>query len=112
LLQASVDPGRGGRVFAEGRTTFFRGDLRVRPRIEAWAIGPRQSEATPSRGLPGYVTFAAGLQLALGDAVLLIEGRNLENRARPQTWVDTATGTEALGPGRDLRTTFTWRLWD
>jgi hypothetical protein len=111
-LQASVDPGRGGRAFAEGGTTFFRGDLRVRPRIEAWAIGARQSEATPSRALPGYVTFAAGLQLAMGDAVLLFEGRNLEDRARPQTWVDTATGVEALGPGRELRTTFTWRLWD
>jgi hypothetical protein len=111
-LQASVDPGRGGRVFAEGGVALFQGDLRVRPRVEAWAIGPRQSEASPSRALPGYVTFAAGLELSLADAVLLIEGRNLEDRARPQTWVDTATGAEALGPGRELRTTFTWRLWD
>jgi hypothetical protein len=111
-LQPWVDPGRGGRVFAEARVALFQGDLRIRPRIEVWGIGPRESEATPSRALPGYVTFAAGLELNLADAVLLIEGRDLEDRARPQTWVDAATGAEALGPGRELRTTFTWRLWD
>ncbi len=111
-LQPWVDPGRGGRVFAEAGMALFQGDLRIRPRVEAWAIGPRESEASPSRALPGYVSFAAGLELTLGDAVLLIEGRSLEDRARPQTWVDAATGTEALGPGRELRTTFIWRLWD
>jgi hypothetical protein len=111
-LQPWVDPGRGGRVFVEARASLFQGDLHVRPRIDAWAVGPRESEAAPSRALPGYVTFAAGLQLTLADAVLLIEGRNLEDRARPQTWVDLSTGSEALGPGRELRTTFTWRLWN
>jgi hypothetical protein len=111
-LQSWVDPGRGGRIFAETRVALFQGDLRIRPRIEAWAIGPRESEATPSRALPGYLTLAAGLELGLADAVLLIEGRNLEDRARPQTWVDAATGAEALGPGRELRGTFTWRLWN
>jgi len=111
-LQPWVDPGRGGRVFVEARVALLQGDLRVRPRVEAWAIGPRESEALPSHALAGYVTFATGLELTLADAVLLIEGRNLEDQARPQTWVDSATGTEALGPGRELRVTFTWRLWD
>jgi hypothetical protein len=111
-LQPAVDPGRGGRAFVEATATMFQGDLRARPRIEAWGVGPRESEAAPSRALPGYVTFTAGLELSLADAGLLIEGRNLEGRARPQTWVDPITGTEALGPGRELRLTFTWRFWD
>lgn len=111
-LQPWVDPGRGARVFVEGRAAFFQGDLRIRPRVEAAGVGPRESEAVPERALPGYVTFAAGLELALADAALLIESRNLEDRARPQTWVDSATGTEALGPGRELRFTFIWRFWD
>ena len=111
-LQPRVDPGRGGRAFAEAEAALFRGDLRVRPRGDVWWVGPRESEAFPSRTLPGYVTFAASLQVSLGDAVVLVEGRNLEGRARPQTWVDGATGLEALGSGRELRSTLTWRLWN
>jgi hypothetical protein len=111
-IQPWVDPGRGGRAFAEVHFALFQGDLHVRPRIEAWGIGPRESEASPSRRLPSYVTYAAGLELTLADVVVLIEGRNLENRARRQTWVDSATGVEALGPGRELRTSILWRLWN
>jgi hypothetical protein len=111
-LQPWVDPGRGGRVFVEAAFSLFQGDLHVRPRIDAWAVGPRESEAALSRALPGYVTFAAGLQLTLAEAVVLIEGRNLEDRAREQTWVDASTGSEALGSRREIRTTFTWRLWN
>ena len=110
--QPRVDPERGGRAYAEAEVTWFGGDLRVRPRGDVYWIGPRESEANPSRGLPGYVTFAAGLQVSLADAVVLIEGRNLEDRARPFTWVDGVTGREALGPKRELRATLTWRLWN
>ena len=111
-LQPWVDPGRGGRGFLEARFSVFGGDLRLRPRVEAWAVGPRESEAVPSRTLPGYVTAAAGIEVAIAEAVVLLEGRNLEDRAQPQTWVDRATGGEALGPGLELRLTLTWRLWD
>ena len=111
-LQPRVDPGRGGRGFTEARFTLFRGDLHVRPRLEAGAIGPRASEATPSRAIPGFVTLSAGLELQLEDAVVLIEGRNLGGQVRSQVWVDPSTGVEALGSGRELRTTLTWRLWD
>jgi hypothetical protein len=92
--------------------TLFQGDLRIRPRVEANGIGPRESEAVAAHTLPGYVTFGAGVALTLADAELLFEGRNLEGRARPQTWVDSATGTDAIGPGRELRATFTWRFWN
>jgi len=111
-LQPRVDPGGGGRVYLEARARFFQGDLRVRPRIEASGIGRRESEAVAAHSLPGYVTLGAGLELTLADAALLLEGRNLEGRARPQTWVDSATGSDALGPGRELRATFTWRFWN
>jgi hypothetical protein len=110
--QAMVDPGRGGRAFAEANVALFQGDLVVRPRIEVAAVGPRQSEAVPSRPIPGYATWTGKLQLTLADAVLMIEGRNLEGRVRPDTWIDSSTGLEALGPGRELRFTFSWRLWD
>jgi hypothetical protein len=112
VLQPQVDPARGGRVSLEAGVTLFGGDLRVRPRIEAWVVGPRESEATPSRSLPGYGLLGASLELTLADASLWVEGRNLGDHRTVQTWVDAATGGEAPGPGRELRATLVWRLWD
>ncbi len=111
-LQPQVDPGRGGRLSAELGFKLFQGDLVLRPRLEAWAVGPRESEATPSRALPAYGTTGAALELTLADMTLLIEGRNLADRRATRTWVDTITGFEASGPGRELRATLVWRLWD
>jgi len=111
-LQPQVDPSRGGRVLAELGFKLFQGDLAVRPRLEAWAVGPRESEATPSHPLPAYVSMRAALELTLADATLLIDGRNLADRRAARTWVDTITGIEASGPGRELRVTLIWRLWD
>ena len=112
ILQPQVDPSRGGRVLAELGFGLFHGDLAVRPRIEAWAVGPCESEATPSRLLPAYGTLRAALELTLADATLLIEGRNLADRPATRTWVDTITGIEASGPGREVRATLIWRLWN
>jgi hypothetical protein len=111
-IQPLVDPARGGRVVAAAQMHFFQGDLGVRPRAEAWLFGPRESEASPAHVLPGYVTATVALELTIADAMVTIEGRNLEDQPRPQTWVDSSTGVEALGPGREIRTTLTWRLWD
>lgn len=111
-LQPDVDPGRGGRVVADLGFKLFQGDLVLRPRVEAWGVGPRESEATPSRRLPSYGTFGAALEVTLADATVLIEGRNLADRPATRTWVDTITGIEASGPGRELRATLIWRLWD
>ncbi len=111
-LQPQVDPARGGRVFAELSFRLFKGDLAVRPRLEAWAVGARESEASPSRPLPGYGILGAALELTIADAALLIEGRDLADRRGRRTWVDSVTGIEALGPGRELRVGLNWRLWD
>lgn len=111
-LQAQVDPGLGLRARLGTRFSAFTGDLGVRLRVEAAAVGPRESEATPVRRLPGYVTFGAGASLTLADAVFTIELLNLEDRRRPQVWIDWATGVEALGPGRMMRAVLTWRLFD
>jgi hypothetical protein len=110
--QPQVDASRGGRALAEFGFRLFQGDLAVRPRLEVWAVGPRESEATPSRPLPAYGALGAALELTLADATVLIEGRNLADRRATRTWVDTSTGSEALGPGRELRATLSWRLWD
>jgi len=110
--QPQVDPSRGGRALAEFGFGLFQGDLAVRPRLEVWAVGPRESEATPSRPLPGYGTIGAALELTLADVTVLIEGRNLADRRATRTWLDTITGFEASGPGRELRATLSWRLWD
>lgn len=111
-LQPQVDPARGGRVAADLTFRVFQGDLVVRPRLEAWAVGARESEASPSRSLPGYGILGAALELTIADATLLIQGRDLADRRGLRTWVDSATGIEAPGPGRELRVALNWRLWD
>lgn len=105
-----VDPGQGGLAFAEGSVRMFGGDLLLRPRVAAASIGPRTSEL--GTRLPGFVSWNALLQVTLADATMLIEGRNLTDEARPLVWMDGATGVEAVGPGREIRFTFSWRLWN
>lgn len=111
-VQAQVDPARGGRALIEAGFAMFGGDLRVRPRCEVWAVGPRESEAVPSRALPGYGIVNGALELTVADATVLVEGRNLADHRTARTWVDTATGGEAPGPRREFRMTLVWRLWD
>jgi hypothetical protein len=111
-LQPQVDPARGGRALIEAGFSLFGGDLQVRPRCEVWAVGPRESEAVPSRALPGYGLLTGALELTVADATVLIEGRNLGDHRTVRTWVDSATGVEAPGPGRELRMSLIWRLWD
>jgi hypothetical protein len=111
-LQPQVDPSRGGRAMAELGFRLFQGDLAVRWRVDGWVVGPRESEALPSRVLPGYGTVGAALELTLADATVLVEARNLADRRAPRTWIDGITGLEAVGPGREVRVTLFWRLWD
>lgn len=110
--QPRVDPGTGGRAFVEGRVRLFTGDLGVRLRGEAEAVGARESDGPAPRRLDGYVTGAASAIVTLGDAVFSLRLRNLEDRRRAQVWMDRATGREALGPGREMLFTFTWRLFN
>ncbi len=111
-IQPRVDPPAGGRAFVEGRFSLFEGDLGVTLRGEADAIGPREAETAPVRRLEGYATFGAAVVLTLADATITVRARNLEDRQREQTWVDSATGRPALGPGRETRMALTWRLFD
>lgn len=111
-IQPKVDPGIGGRAFAQAGGRFFAGDLGFTLRLEAAAVGERESEASPSRLLPAYTTFGATMIFTLADVVVTIRGVNLEDRRQPLTWVDPTTGVEALGAQREMVFTLTWRLFN
>ena len=123
--QPLVDPGYAATSFAEWKFSAFQRDLGVTLRASVGAVGPRESQGDfqfgydPAGGsgtiiaplyLPGYLTAGASAILTLADAVLTVRVRNLEDRRRPEIWFDTATGFEALGPGREWRTALTVRL--
>lgn len=110
--QARVDPAAGGRAGAEYRRRWFQDDLETRFRAEVAMVGERESEAPVPRRLPAFATFSAGVVLGLGDVVMVVDVRNLEDERRLQAWVDPVTGTEAPGPGREYRVTLSWRLFD
>jgi hypothetical protein len=111
-IQPLVDPGHGGRARADWTFLAFKGDLGVRVGADVAGLGKRESEGSPPRTLPGYVTYGASVVLALEDVRVTLRALNLEDVRRPETWVDPATGVEALGPGRELRFVLTWRLFD
>ena len=110
--QPLVDPGHGARAWAEGGGRFFSGDLGVALRLEAAMVGPRESEASPSRRLDGYVTLGATVTFTLVDVIVTVAGRNLEDEIHPLTWVDPSTGLEAIGARREMVFTLTWRLFN
>ena len=79
------------------------------PRAAPAAAGP------PAKVLR-YAVSTAGLLFTLEDAVITIRFRDLENRSAIEPWEDTSTvignqqGTEALGPGREIRFALTLNL--
>ena len=101
--QGRVDPAVTGRAWAGFSFRAFTGDLGVNLRAELDAIGPRATDETTPRPLPGFASSAAAVRLMLGDVVVTVGARNLEDRRRPDVWIDPATGQPALGPGRELR---------
>lgn len=110
--QPQVDPSWGARAFAGGRFTAFKGDLGVALRAEAEWVGERETEEATPRRLSAFTSFGATAVLTLADAALTLRARNLEDRPREATWIDPATGRPALGPGLEVRGTFTWRLFN
>jgi hypothetical protein len=110
-VQAQVDPGFGARAGLETRFTLFQGDLGVTLRAEAAAVGSRENEATLAR-LPGYVTSGATASIVLGDAVIVLRGRNLENTPHEETWLDPRDQSVAKGPRREVTFSLTWRLFN
>ena len=65
----------------------------------------------PGRLAP-ITSYGAAAMLTLSDAIFTLRARNLEDRPQPQTWIDPVTGRPALGPGLEVRGTFTWRLFN
>lgn len=106
------DPANGARGEVEYRFALFGGDLGVGLRGGGAWIGPRESFVFEFRDLPGYVTSEAALTLALGQAWVVVHGRNFENRRHAQPWPDTFDLTEALSTGRELRFLLTVRLFN
>ncbi len=111
-LQPNLDPGYGARSEVEARFQLFRGDLGVRLRLGADLVGSRDSEASPSRPLEGYVTSHAAAVFTVADFRLALLFRGLENRPQPQSWISSRTGREAMGPGLENVVRMDWRLFD
>ncbi len=110
--QPNVDPGYGGRGFVQGGFRVFANDLAVTVRLEGAGIGPRESEAVPSRTLPAFGTFDAVISATLADAIVTFTMRNLADQAQREVWIDPRTGVEALGPGSEMRFALSWRLFN
>lgn len=113
--QANVDPDAGARAMLGGRWHPFRGDLGIEAWVGSDVVGPRSSEISGLR-LPAYAVSSAGLLFTLEDAVITIRFRDIENRSAIEPWEDTSSvignqrGTEALGPGREIRFALTLNL--
>lgn len=106
----AVDPSFGMRAESGYRMSFFEGDLGVFARLGAEAVGPRESEALEARELPAHVTSYASAAVTLADAVIALCVRNLEDRIREETWLDSATLSEAVSAGREFRFMVTLKL--
>jgi len=105
------EPDQGGRGWIEGRHAFFKRDLGVRLRLEAAEVGARDSKTGGiETRLPSYWTGSASVILRLSDVTGIFSWQNLENVRHPESWIDPQTGDLALGPGRQFRLSFTWRL--
>jgi hypothetical protein len=111
-LQPAVDPTSGFRAWTETGFRLFTGDLGLVLRLDAAGVGARESESVTPTRLPSYVTFGASVQLSLGDALVVIRLRNLEDVAHAEPWIDLNTGREALGPGREFVLALTWKMFD
>jgi hypothetical protein len=115
--QPRVDPAVGARLALSTGTRLFQGDLALRLRIEGAAVGARDLEHSAYDGvaprvLPAHGTLSASLCATLGDVQFGFRAERLEDRRRPQVWIDPATGAPALGPGRELVFELVWPLFD
>jgi hypothetical protein len=111
-IQPAVDPPYGGRAGLGLGLGLFQKELNLVLRAEVEGVGPRESEAAPPRRLDAYATYTLAATFTLGDAELTFRALNLEDHVRPQTWIDPATGREALGVGREFRIGFVWKIYN
>ncbi len=117
LAQPSVDPTIGGSVGATAGFRLFTGDMAIRLRADASWVGARWTEALVSgfedRELPGYATFGAGAQIAVGDVTMLMRLDGIENERRTLSWLDQGASPDlvlARDSGRRFRFELTWPL--
>jgi hypothetical protein len=121
--QPLVDPGYGLASWASWSFKAFGGELGVTLRGEVDAVGSRENEPNVPAGAtdspdaiapssPAYLTSQAMALVTIGDIIITVRMRNLEDVPRPETWIDASTGELALGPGRELRFTLTARLFN
>jgi hypothetical protein len=83
--QPAVDPPFGGRAALEYEFQPFQKELDIVLSAEVEGVGPRESEAPVPRRLEGYASFGLAGAFTLGEALVTIRARNLEDQARPQT---------------------------
>ncbi len=111
-IQSAVDPPFGGRATLELAFDPFREDLKVALKVEVEGVGPRESEALVPRPIEGFASLGIAGTFSLGETLLTLRMRNLEDRRRPETWIDSSTGREAIGVGREMRIAFGWKLFN
>jgi hypothetical protein len=111
-IQPAVDPPLGGRATLELAFEPFLEDLKVALKVEVEGVGPRESEAPVPRPIEGFASLGIAGTFSLGEALLTLRMRNLEDRRRPETWIDSSTGREAIGVGREMRVAFGWKLFN
>jgi hypothetical protein len=110
LAQPEVDPGWSATGYLEGRFAAFQSDLGITVRAGVAAVGARKSEAEADFVLPDYLISDLTARLTLLDAIFTFRVRNLEDERHEEPWIDSATGLEAIGPGREWRFAFTLLL--
>ena len=111
-IQPNVDPRRGGRAWVEGSFRAFAGDLGVKLRVEADAVGGRQTEESVPTWLPGYVNTGVTAIGQLADVTVTFRVLDLEDERHLETWLDSFTGLPAEAPGREYRLSVSWRLYN
>jgi hypothetical protein len=107
-----ADPDAGFRAWLGGRGRLFAGDLGVALRGVVEGVGAREADLAPYRRIPAFVTFGVAAEATLEDVTLVLEARNLEDRPRAQSWLDSATGLPAIAGRRDLRFSLVWRFFN
>jgi len=117
--QGRVDPSVGGTMGLGAAFRLFAGDFGVRLRGEVAWVGQRRSDtrtaSLPDATLPGYATFAAGAEMTLGDATIVLRADGLEDVAHEHTWADLGDAPEirlARSRGRTFRFELTWPLFN
>jgi len=110
--EPQVDPSWGARASAGFRFATFKGDLGATLRGEVEWIGARETEEASPQAIAASTSLGAAAMVSLSDATFTLRVRNLDDRAQTQTWIDRATGRPAVGPGREVRGTFTWPMFN